>query len=104
MITWGANRPNANRQQQTSIGAIATGDRHVHIPFRLQSGDGASLHPLQRAGQVSAASNRAGVRMRAAGPPGLGDASSAMVPYVNQQWPPVVPIAGGVRDPAMQVA
>ena len=102
-ITWGANRPNANGQQQNSLGAIATGNVHTFTRFRMTGGSGASLHPLQRTGQVSANSHAQGVRMSASGPPGLGDAAHAQVPYGNMKLPPVVPIAGGPFDPSFRV-
>ena len=91
-ITWGANRPNANPQQQTSLGAVATGNVHTFTRFRMTGGSGASLHPLQRTGAVSADSHAMGVRMTASGPPGLGSGASVPVPYVVDVFPPVVPM------------
>ena len=95
MITWGA-RGNPNQQQWQSLGAIATGNAHTFTRYRTGS-DGASLHPLQRSGQVSAGSHTFRVRQNAIGPVGLGNGPP--VPYVDMTLPPVVPLMGRALTP-----
>ena len=91
----------ANITQQTlSLGAIATGDRHV--PVHYKSVAGVALHPLQRMGAVSALPSMFTSFRPAASQPGLIDSyyPAAATPH---RWPPVIPLAGSPRDPAMMV-
>lgn len=103
MINWGA-KPNTNAEQWQSLGSVATGNVHTFSRYRTAA-DGASLHPLQRTGQVSAQSHAMmGGRMTAATPPGLGSAARAPAGYHNMMLPPIVPVGvGSSRDPMMRV-
>lgn len=101
MITWG-QKANTNKQQVDSLGAHASGITHTFARFRTGS-DGASLHPLQRTGQVSAASHQMGVKQSAAGMDGLGSAQTAPAAWVNMTLPPLIPIYGNPRDPKFRV-
>ena len=90
MMTWGV-KPNTNVQQVQSLGAVATGVTHTFTRFRT-GGNGSSLHPLQRTGQVgSASSGLMGARLSAPGGDGFGGAPPAA--WTNMALPPVVPIA-----------
>lgn len=101
MITYG-QKPNPSRQSYFSLGSVATGNAHVFTRYRTAA-DGASLHPLQRQGQVPAdyhAAHSAG-RMTALGPSGIGDGPPAAM--YNTHFPPVITIPGTGRDPAMRI-
>lgn len=100
MIIWG-QKVNTNKQQVQSLGAIATGNVHMQVRFRTGA-DGASLHPLQRSGQVSAASHSMGVRHSAVGPAGLGSAEHAPAAQTIDTFPPVLQFPSGATG-AFQV-
>ena len=100
MITWGQSR-NPNTQSWQSLGAHAGGDTHTFTQFRM-IGNGASLHPLQRTGEVSADSHGMWPRMSARGPSTIGD-SKYPAAVVNMTLPPIVSTVGGPRDPNMMV-
>jgi hypothetical protein len=101
MITYG-QKPNPSRQSYFSLGSVATGNAHVFTRYRTAA-DGASLHPLQRQGQVSAAYHLAhgAGRMTALGPSGIGDGPPAAAHVVT--FPPVITIPGTARDPNMRI-
>lgn len=99
MITYGA-RGNPDPQSLQSLGAHASGNVHTFTRFRTGA-DGASLHPLQRSGAVSASSHSLGYRMTAMGPAGLGDAPHAAT--FNRTLPPVMNLYGSPSDPAMRI-
>jgi hypothetical protein len=102
MITWG-QRTNQNIQQVQSLGAIATGDVHMFSRYRTGA-DGASLHPLQRSGEVPSDSHAMIPRQTAYGPAGMGASRTAPASAHDMTLPPVVPIVGGPNDPHMMVA
>lgn len=99
MITYGQYAQPGRRW--LSLGAIATGNAHTFTRFRTGA-NGASLHPLQRTGQVSADSHSMLPRMSATAQPGLGD-SVYPAAYFDMRLPPVVSVYGGPNDPAMQI-
>lgn len=101
MITYGQKR-NPSRQSYLSLGSIATGNAHIFTRYRTAA-DGASLHPLQRQGQVTAdyhAAHGAG-RMTALGPSSMGDGPHVPMHYTG--YPPVITIPGTGRDPNMRI-
>jgi hypothetical protein len=101
MITFGV-KPNYNTQQVQSLGSVATGDTHTFARFRTGA-NGASLHPLQRTGEVSASSHGYSPRMTAGGPPGLHDNPGNAVPAVIGGFPPLLQYHGSARDPLVQI-
>jgi hypothetical protein len=74
----------------------------VHSFARYRGIGGVVLHPLQRAGMVSADSHAVVGAQGAHGPNGLGDPFYAAAAF-DMRLPPVVPIAGGPRDPRFMV-
>lgn len=100
MITWGA-RGNPSQQSWQSLGAIATGQVHTFTRYRTAS-NGASLHPLQRTGQVGSDSHDFQVNHAHWGGRGLGDPLYPAATFV-MTLPPVVPLYGNPRDPAFRV-
>lgn len=99
-ITWGA-RPNTNQESYQSLGAIATGVTHTFTRYRTAA-DGASLHPLQRQGIVSADSHMQNTRHAVWMKGELGDGPPAA--YVNLAMPPVLPFGpGSSRDPGVMI-
>lgn len=75
--------------------------RHVQVSFRDASG--VSLHPLQRTGQVSAASHGSWGSQKAANVWGMFDAPP-VPPSIGLSLPQVVPLAGSPRDPRFMVS
>lgn len=71
----------------------------VHIFARFRGLGGVSQHGLQRAGALPMSTNPA---QAATDIPGLG-ASYYPAATFNMTLPPLVPIAGGPRDPAFMV-
>lgn len=85
---------------QTTVAFGVTGD--LFLPTLFRGANRVSLHPLQRAGLVSAKSHDYAPVTPAQGPGGLGQ------PYygagrMNMTLPPYVPIAGSPRDPNFMV-
>jgi hypothetical protein len=75
---------------------------NMHTFTRFLGASRVSLHPLQRAGLVSADSHAMAPNMSASlHRYSLGDGPPAG--HANLQMPPVVPIAGSPRDPSYQV-
>lgn len=100
MITWG-QRPNKNVEQVQALGSVATGQVHTFTPFRM-TGDGVSLHPLQRVGAVGSASHNMWPKHAVYSIDGLG-AGAYPAAHHNMTLPPVVPIAGSPRDPRVMI-
>ena len=93
--------PNGYGFDGANVNVFATGNRHVQVRYLGPSG--VSLHPLQRGGQVSAASHNSPHYQRrgAATWPGMGDGPPAGLVQVS--FPPMVQIAGSPRDPSVMV-
>lgn len=85
-----------------NINVFAWANRHVQVRYLGPSG--VSLHPLQRAGIVPAASHDFAPMMRqgAAGVAHLGDAPPAGMAN-NASFPPMIQIAGSPRDPRVMI-
>ncbi len=75
---------------------------NMHLFTRWRGLGGVSLHPLQRSGQVSAASHATFGAQGAHHHPGLGD-TPFPAGAMNMTLPPVVPIHGSPRDAAFMV-
>jgi hypothetical protein len=86
-----------------NVNVFAYGDRHIQVRYLGPSG--VSLHPLQRAGTVSARSHNfaQNMRMPAAGYGTIGSAQSTPAGLVQVSFPPLVQIAGSPRDPRVMV-
>lgn len=84
-----------------NLNVFAYGDRHVQ--HRYLGPSGVSLHPLQRAGVVSAASHNhpAAARQGAQGLMHVGDGPPAGLVHVT--FPPPVQVAGSPRDPRVMI-
>lgn len=101
MITWGA-RGNTNKQQWQSLGAIATGDVHTFTRYRTAI-DGASLHPLQRQGLVSADAHAYNIRPGTPARYSLGGSELAPAAHTPMILPPPVPVWSGQLNPNVRI-
>jgi hypothetical protein len=87
----------------TSVAAGVGGGLWTFTYYRGRTG-GVSLHPLQRGGQVSAASHAMMSAQAAPAHDGRHIGGSVYpAAKFNMTLPPVVPIAGGPRDGNFQV-
>jgi hypothetical protein len=85
------------------VNVFAYANRHVQVRYLGPSG--VSLHPLQRAGSVSARSHNfaANQRMGAAGYGTVGSAQFAPAGLAHVTFPPLVQIAGSPRDARVMI-
>lgn len=93
--------PNGYGFDSANLNVFARGDRHIQVRYLGPSG--VSLHPLQRAGVVSAASHNhpAAARLGAQGLDHIGDGPPAGLSHVT--FPPAIQIAGSPRDPRVMI-
>ena len=93
--------PNGYGFDTANVNVFALGNRHVQVRYLGPSG--VSLHPLQRAGLVSADSHNYGQhgRQGAAGVQHMSDGPPAGLSHTT--FPPLVQIAGSPRDPRVML-
>lgn len=92
-----------NYRTATGLALGAGGPMHMPTLFN-PGGHRTSLHPLQRAGHVSAASHSLMPNLPAAGGPDIQGGRRYPAAWVNMPLPPVLFAAGGPYDPRFMVA